>query len=79
VNAPGWRTSSHSIGNGQRVECRARGWRKPKRSAGNGACFEVRSEPGAVDVRDSKLADRSPVLTFSPEAWGVFTSSLRSA
>ncbi|MFG3229296.1 DUF397 domain-containing protein [Kitasatospora sp. NPDC048194] len=41
------------------------------------ACVEVRREPGAVAVRDSKDPD-GPVLTFPGESWALFISMLRS-
>jgi Domain of unknown function (DUF397) len=52
-------------------------WRKPRRSVNNGACFEARSGPGFIGVRDSKLADRSPVLAFSPAAWEAFVTRIK--
>lgn len=69
VNDTSWTRSSYSFSNGNCVE-----WRKPSRSANNGACFEV--APGVL-VRDSKLGDESPVLSFTPEAWGKFTATLK--
>jgi hypothetical protein len=30
-----------------------------------------------VQVRDSKLGDASPVLSFSPQAWQEFTGQLK--
>jgi hypothetical protein len=42
-----------------------RRWRKSKHSGDNGGCVEVNdSVPGVIGMRDSKLGDKSPVLTF---------------
>lgn len=38
-------------------------WRKPTKSNPHGNCFELRLNHGAVEGRDSKLGDNSPVLT----------------
>jgi hypothetical protein len=52
-------------------------WRKASYSgSGGGNCVEVAgSEPGVL-VRDTTNRDGS-TLTFSAEAWGQFTASLR--
>ncbi|MCF1598150.1 DUF397 domain-containing protein [Streptomyces muensis] len=54
-------------------------WRKSSYSDGNGGnCVEVADGvPGAVPVRDSKLASDSPVLLISAPAWTGFLTSLR--
>lgn len=39
-------------------------------------CVEV-GIGSPVLVRDSKAPMRSPMLAFSPQAWSVFTSTLR--
>lgn len=42
-------------------------------------CVEVADGPdGWKAIRDSKLGDASPVLTFSAEEWRVFTSAVRA-
>jgi hypothetical protein len=49
-------------------------WRKSSYSSNNGNCVEVaRNLPGIVAVRDSKLGDDSPVLTFNAAEWDAFT------
>jgi hypothetical protein len=42
-------------------------WRKSSRSATSGECVEVGTSPDTplVAVRDSKLGDGSPILTFT--------------
>ncbi|MDT8910126.1 DUF397 domain-containing protein [Amycolatopsis sp. PS_44_ISF1] len=56
-----------------------RGWHRSSFSGPDGGtCVEVNlSTPGAVGVRDSKLA-RSPVLTFSPRSWCAFVELVRA-
>lgn len=50
-------------------------WRRSSFSAREGACMEVRQrEGGVVEVRDSKVGDTGPVLTFEPKAWSEFTA-----
>ena len=51
-------------------------WRKSSHSGSNGGeCVEV-ATAGTVLVRDT--ADRNgPVLTFTPDAWRAFTTTIR--
>jgi Domain of unknown function (DUF397) len=52
-------------------------WRKASYSgSGGGNCVEVADSEPAVLVRDTTNRDGS-TLTFSAEAWGQFTASLR--
>jgi hypothetical protein len=52
-------------------------WRKASYSgSGGGNCVEVASSESVVLVRDTTDRDGS-TLTFSLEAWGGFTASLR--
>lgn len=45
-------------------------WRKASRSGNQGGnCVEARAHEGAVEVRDTKLGDDSPIVTFSPNDW----------
>ena len=54
-------------------------WRKSSHCDG-GACAEVAlvAVPGEVLVRDSKLGDASPILTFTPAEWAVFLGQVRA-
>lgn len=54
-------------------------WRKSSYSGGNGGgCVEIAESMGLVMVRDSQLAERSPVLgPFTVADWRTFLASLR--
>ncbi|MEU6984896.1 DUF397 domain-containing protein [Streptomyces sp. NPDC046324] len=68
-----WFKSSYSGSDGGNCLEVAYDWRKSSYSGSEGgACVEVAAHPAAVHVRDSKLADRSPVFTVSPTAWAEF-------
>lgn len=41
-------------------------WRKASASTGSGGCVEFRRHRGHIQMRDSKLGEESPVLTFTP-------------
>lgn len=48
-------------------------WRKASRSDANGGCVEVRFEDeDTILLRDSKLGNGSPVLTFNRHEWECF-------
>ncbi|MGI8309653.1 DUF397 domain-containing protein [Saccharopolyspora hattusasensis] len=54
-------------------------WRKSTRSSGNPQqCVEVGEAPQARGVRDSKLGESSPVLSFDRSTWAAFVSNLKS-
>ena len=54
-------------------------WRKSTWSAYNGNCVEVATlRAGLVAVRDTKDAGCGPTLTFHPEAWGSFISTVKN-
>ncbi|MGP3983870.1 DUF397 domain-containing protein [Streptomyces sp. KR80] len=73
-----WFKSSYSTEQGGNCVEVAYAWRKSSYSGSEGgACVEVAAHPAAVHVRDSKDPD-GPVLTFTPEAWASFTSTLDS-
>lgn len=40
-------------------------------------CVEVAEAGGHVHVRDSKLGDMSPVLTFSADEWDAFIATVK--
>ncbi|MER6096797.1 DUF397 domain-containing protein [Streptomyces sp. NPDC001728] len=69
-----WFKSSYSGSEGGNCLEVAYDWRKSSYSGSEGGdCVEVAAHPAAVHVRDSKLADGSPVFTVSPAAWSEFT------
>jgi hypothetical protein len=51
-------------------------WRKASYSNGSGQCVETASGVGTVAVRDTTDRDGG-ALTFSTEAWKMFTATLR--
>ncbi|MBB5153302.1 DUF397 domain-containing protein [Saccharopolyspora phatthalungensis] len=53
-------------------------WRKSSRSSGNDNCVEVGDAPAAHGVRDSKLGEASPILTFSRRTWSTFLAAVKS-
>lgn len=53
-------------------------WRKSSHSGNDGACVEVASaSPGRL-VRDSKLGERSPVLSVPVAEFGAFLDAVRA-
>lgn len=52
-------------------------WRKASYSTNGASCVEVRLL-GTVDVRDTKLGEASPILSFAPTAWATFVATVRS-
>jgi len=79
--APGpgtvWRKATAIIGNGACVE--VAGWQKSSHSQA-GECVEVATgKPGGVYVRDSKLGDTSPILTFTAADWQSFLNGLKTS
>lgn len=40
-------------------------WRKATASGSSGSCFEFRRHGGRIEVRDSKLGDKSPKLEMN--------------
>lgn len=75
VDDTGWAKSSYSAAS----ECLE--WRKASSSFSNGNCVECmgicqcHAGPGIL-VRDSKLGDDSPILSFTPAAWKKFTRTI---
>jgi hypothetical protein len=50
-------------------------WRKSSYSQAQNGCVEIGSTATVIGVRDSKLGDASPVLSFSPKAFRAFLST----
>jgi hypothetical protein len=50
-------------------------WRKSSYSESANGCVEIGPTPTVVGVRDSKLGDASPVLSFSPRAFRAFLAT----
>lgn len=50
-------------------------WKKSSRSQGGGQCVEVRTDKGAIQVRDSKAPHR-PVLTLGTASWTSFLATV---
>ncbi|WP_421671850.1 DUF397 domain-containing protein [Saccharopolyspora spinosa] len=53
-------------------------WRKSSRSSGNDNCVEIGEAPAARGVRDSKLGEASPILTFSRRTWSTFVTAVKA-
>jgi Domain of unknown function (DUF397) len=68
----GWRKASYS-NSGNCVEVAS--WRKASYS-NSGNCVEAGQGQGIVVVRDTRDRDGA-MLKLSPQAWALFTSSLR--
>lgn len=52
-------------------------WTKSSRSGAAGCVEARRPEAGTVLVRDSKLGDDSPVLSFDAGSWTEFVDGLK--
>lgn len=52
-------------------------WRKSTYSNGLGNCVEVDTSTGEHRVRDSKLGEASPVLTFTRDEWAAFVAGAK--
>lgn len=55
----------------------SRNWKKSSRSGSQGNCVELRLSNGAVQVRDSKLGDASPILNLDPSAYATLIADLK--
>jgi Domain of unknown function (DUF397) len=54
-------------------------WRKSSFSNGSSGCVEIADLPaGGKAVRDSKLGDDGPVLTFTAHEWACFVAGVRA-
>jgi hypothetical protein len=70
-----WHKSSYSQGNGNCVEIGTR--TKSSYSNGASACVEAEGTEGGVLVRDTKLGEASPVLSFTDAEWNAFVAGVR--
>jgi hypothetical protein len=53
-------------------------WRKSSRSGGQGGnCVEARTLSEAVQVRDTKLGEASPILVASAADWTAILGDLK--
>lgn len=53
-------------------------WKKSSRSGGDGGnCVETRWNDGRREIRDSKLGDASPVLSFDPDAVAALLADVK--
>lgn len=71
-----WKKSSRSNGNGGNNCVQAR-WTKSTRSNPSGNCVMTKTDGREIQVRDSKLGDASPILSFSFEDWGSFIAEIK--
>jgi len=71
-----WKTSSYSLNHGACVEADTI-WIKSTLSYSNGACVEAATSRASVLVRDSQIADTSPILQFSRDTWTEFTRQVK--
>jgi hypothetical protein len=79
VAAGGQVQSDGDIKDAHQADLAAVTWRKSSWSAYNGNCVEVAVlRTGMVAVRDTKDAGHGPALIFGPDAWGAFTTALKS-
>lgn len=70
-----WFKSTKSGNDGQCVEVQ---WKKSTRSGPyTDNCVEVRTNGDQILVRDSKLGDGSPVLSFTPDEWDAFVAGVK--
>lgn len=77
-----WRKSSYSETMNcleVRLTAAADGWFKSSRSSDSFNCVEVHRGPLGVQLRDSKLGDASPILTFTEDEWREFLERVKSS
>lgn len=53
-------------------------WKKSSRSTQGGQCVQTAGVRGAALIRDSKLGERSPILSLSPAVFGRFVDAIRA-
>lgn len=55
----------------------SRNWKKSTRSGSQGNCVELRLGGDAVQVRDSKLGDASPIFDLTSADYSLLLGSLK--
>jgi hypothetical protein len=55
----------------------SREWQKSSRSQPQGNCVELRQRTNAVQIRDSKLGDASPVFDLDGETYASLIEELK--
>lgn len=71
----GWRKPGACTGTANCVEV---AWQRSADCGDSVNCVEVAGDGGNVLVRDGKLGDGSPVLSFNPGEWAAFCAGVRS-
>lgn len=77
MSGQSWRKSSRSENANNCVE--VRGWHKSSRSANGNNCVEVSDSLETIAIRDSKLGDRSPILSVGLDQWRAFVTYCSTA
>jgi hypothetical protein len=54
-------------------------WHKSSRSANGNNCVEVSDSSETIAIRDSKLGERSPVLSVDADQWRAFIAYVKTA
>jgi Domain of unknown function (DUF397) len=70
-----WITSSVCPNNASCVEV---AWHTASECPNGNSCVEIAEHGAEVLVRDGKLGDGSPVLTFTGAEWRVFVAGVRN-
>jgi len=71
-----WRKSSYSQGMDNCVEMASR--KSSHSQEGQNNCAETSIGTAVVYLRDSKLGDASPILTFTPSEWAAFLAGAKN-
>ena len=73
-----WQKSTRSAAQTDCVELRlSREWQKSSRSQPQGDCVELRQRADAVQIRDSKLGDASPILDLDTATYASLLADLK--
>jgi len=53
-------------------------WKKSSHSGNDSGCVEIKEGVNeSIMVRDSKLGDAGPILTFTPHEWACFVAGVK--